>query len=453
MKHLVIIPDGVTSKRLSAVEMARRLRDAGYQITFIGKGGDYTQIDGFDYLRLDLELNHFSREFQRAANEPSMLKNGSDMGQINAEDPLVPVNPLQRILEKIRPDLILIDLEMHPYVLAAIASKFSVAIFSVFFNIRKYRSMPPLNYDIVPGVGVTGHPIMIEMVWLRYRLSRLFSNYRDKFRGAGKDRVSQFANLAQILGLRLSDHVDFYQWLIPFSYRRLPVLVLNPVEMEFPFRPHHTTSYVGPMTCGDRQNIPFLPGSREKSKGIDGLFDPKSWKRRERRLLYCSFGSFIKVDDRNLWQKLITAFGNTSWDVILALGNRLDPDHFNEVPENIRCFAFAPQMEILAVADCAIIHGGMHSVYECIQFEVPMIVYPFDKIDQMGTAARVVYHHIGFRGDRENDSPAEIRNRVERAMNDKELKENIRCMKKQIETYKETNVIADAVRRIIEAAS
>ena len=56
MKHLVIIPDGVTSKRLSAVEMARRLRNAGYRITLLGPGGDYEKIDGFDYIRVDLKL-------------------------------------------------------------------------------------------------------------------------------------------------------------------------------------------------------------------------------------------------------------------------------------------------------------------------------------------------------------------------------------------------------------
>ena len=70
MKHLVIIPDGVTSKRLSAIEMARRLRDAGYRITFIGRGGDYDQIDGFDYFRLDLKLDSKTTDSVSSTNKP-----------------------------------------------------------------------------------------------------------------------------------------------------------------------------------------------------------------------------------------------------------------------------------------------------------------------------------------------------------------------------------------------
>ena len=82
-----------------------------------------------------------------------------------------------------------------------------------------------------------------------------------------------------------------------------------------------------------------------------------------------------------------------------------------------------------------------------------MVVYPFKVNDQMGTAARVVYHHIGLRGNREKDGSAEIRNLVERAMNDRVLRENIGHMKKQIEKYSANNVVADAVERIIEASA
>jgi UDP:flavonoid glycosyltransferase YjiC (YdhE family) len=82
-----------------------------------------------------------------------------------------------------------------------------------------------------------------------------------------------------------------------------------------------------------------------------------------------------------------------------------------------------------------------------------MVVYPFEVNDQKGTAGRLVYHRIGVRGIREKDSPAEIRSHVERAMNDRVLRENIGLMKKQIETYRENNVVADAVRRVIESAA
>ena len=433
MKHLVIIPDSVTSKRLSAVEMARRLRDAGYRITFIGKGGDYDEIDGFSYFRLDLELD------LKITDSPSSMKE--------------PVHPLHVLLNEISPDLLVIDVEMHSYALAAIATKIPVVLFSVFFNMIKHRSMPPLHYDIVPGRGVAGSSIMIELAWMRFRLSKFISNKLQKIKRPGKDTLSRFENYAAMLGLRLMDHVDCYQWLIPFLYRRLPILVLNPIEIEFQFRPGQTISYVGPMINSDRAGLPFLSYPDETNHDLNNLLDLHRRDPNGRCLIYCSFGCFFGGNDRQFWHTLVEAFENTSWDVIFAFGNRLKSEALGNIPSNIHCLEFAPQMDILEVTDCAVIHAGMTTIYECILSETPMVVYPFKVNDQMGTAGRLIHHHIGVRGNREKDSPAEIRRHVERAMNDQMLKDNINRMKKQIESYRESNSVADAVKRVIKSAA
>lgn len=455
MKHVVIIPDGVASKRISAVEMARRLRSAGYRITFIGKGGDYTQIDDFDYLRLDLELHMLVPGSSSASAEP--YGSGKSSGNIpksmekQAGDPKVAhVNSFHSLLKKLSPDLLLIDIEAHVFVLAALAMNIPVALFSVFFNLRKYPSMPPLHTDIIPGRGLTGHSIIIELAWIRFRISKLVSNMRDKIKSGGKDRVSLFSNHARKLGLRLADHVEYYQWLIPFLYRELPVLVLNPKEMEFPFRPHHTTSYVGPMICTDRSCLPFLPGRGKQASDSKKLLDSYRKRQDKRRLIYCSFGSFFKGDDKTFWLKLVEAFKDTGWDVIFALGNRLNPDSLGEMPENIHCLKFAPQMDIMPVADCAIIHAGMTTVYECVRYEVPMVIYPFKVNDQMGTAARAVYHKIAISGSRGKDSPEDIRGHVEQAMSDQEMLRNISRMRQHITSYEENNAVAGAVDQIFE---
>ena len=320
MKHLVIIPDGVTSKRMSAVEMARRLREAGYRITFIGKGGNYSKLDEFDYFRLDLEHKLTAPDPQSTTNDP--------------------VHSLHLLLARISLDLLVIDIEMHEFVLAAIASNFPVALFSVFFNMRKHRSMPPLHYDIMPGRGVTGLSFMIELAWLRFRLSKFISNKRQKMSRRGKDKISKLENYAAKLGLDLVDHVDYYQWLIPFLYRSLPVLVLNPSEMEFPFRPDRAISYVGPMICLDRANLTFLPNPAETNHDVVNLLDLYRENRDGRRLVYCSFGCFFGGNDREFWLRLVKALGNTDWDVIFAFGNRLKPEVLGNIPSNIRCLEF-----------------------------------------------------------------------------------------------------------------
>lgn len=456
MKHVIIIPDRVTSKRLSAVEMARRLSSAGNRITFIGEGGDYKQIEDFDYIRLDLALSKLVSgippgfgESRGQGKDPANQIMRSEKQDAVLEE-AAHLNPLHSVLEKLSPDILLIDVEAHVYVLAALALNYPVALFNVFFNMRKYPAMPPLHTDIIPGRGLAGYPLMIELSWMRFRLSKFIHNKKDRIKHGDRARLSLFRRYAKLLGLRLSDHVECYQWLIPFAYRGLPTLVLNPKEMEFLFRPHPSTTYVGPMISSKRSNLPFLPEGGEKGSGIKHLLDSYRNDRKGRRLVYCSFGCFFEGSDTAFWKKLLIAFDKTGWDVILAFGNRLKTDSLGEVPNNIHCLEFAPQLDILSVADCAVIHGGMTTVYECILFEVPMLIYPFKVNDQLGTAARALYHQIGMVGNRDKDRPEDIREQVHQAMSDQVMREKIRQMKRIINAYDKNNTVAEAVERIIK---
>ncbi len=109
------------------------------------------------------------------------------------------------------------------------------------------------------------------------------------------------------------------------------------------------------------------------------------------------------------------------WDVVVGLGSRLDPSDLGPIPGNAHPLRWAPQLEILAQADCAIHHGGISTINECIAHGVPMVLYPFDFMDQPGNAARVSYHGIGDVGDRDQDSAATIRQRIERLLADPDV--------------------------------
>ena len=57
--------------------------------------------------------------------------------------------------------------------------------------------------------------------------------------------------------------------------------------------------------------------------------------------------------------------------------------------------------------------GGMNSIAECIEKEVPMLVCPLSlKSDQLGNSARVVYHGLGLRARIKLDSSRTIEKRI-----------------------------------------
>ncbi len=82
------------------------------------------------------------------------------------------------------------------------------------------------------------------------------------------------------------------------------------------------------------------------------------------------------------------------YHLILCVGSILIQNHWDEY-ENVTVCGWAPQRQILqAIAakgkknSCAIIHGGLATIKECIYYEVPFLVLPLGK-DQMDNALRL----------------------------------------------------------------
>ena len=454
VKHLVIIPDSVKSKRISAVGLALRLYKAGYRITFVGPGGGYSQIDIFDYRRVDLRFGQETgtppESYQKFGKTGLWFWQHQNRCTRQAEViEAVNTKTFQSSIEDLSPDLLLIDVEAHPYILSSISQNLPVALFSVFFNLWKRPGVPTLHSDIVPGKGLAGKPLLIEWQWLRFRLWKWIINKRNFLLSGGMDWLSLLRCYAESLGLKLEQHVDLYQWLIPCLYEHLPTLVLNPGEMEFPLRQPSGITYVGPMLCTNRSKLAFLPETENPLLKLEELLDGYRNGRPDKCLIYCSFGAYFSGDDIPFLKKLAMAFIGTDWDVIIALGNRVGLNKLGALPENVLCVGFAPQMEILSVSDCAVIHGGMTTVYECIHYGVPMVLYPFKVNDQLGTAARIQYHQLGLVGNRSKDSTSKIRERIAKAMGDRLIRNNSERLRQNISRYTDEKIAAKSVENII----
>jgi len=437
------------------VALAGQLRGAGYRITLAGPGGEYDNIDGFEYRRVELKLGKPSGDpsgiYTKFGKAGRLLWQHRNRRARRAEAlRLCDAEQLITLAADRDPDLFLIDVEEHRYILAALSLDIPVALFSVFFNLWKRPGIPPLHSAVIPGKNLSGKAILVDLLWLRFRFWKRFYRFRDFLFQGGLDQCTLFGCYAEHLGLRLKDHVDFNQWLIPFVYKQLPTLVLNAKEFDFPLAEPEETVYVGPLLCLDRSRLPFLPATGESSAKLDTLLNRYRQGQPDRCLVFCSFGSFFRGDDIKFLQKLAACFLGTDWDVIISLGDRLAPEQLGSLPGNVCCVRYANQMEILSVADCAVIHGGMTTAYECIAFGVPMVVYPFNVNDQSGTAARIEYHHLGLIGDRKSDNSLSLRKRIKQAMEDQQIRNNILLMQQHMKRYTDSRLAAQAVERILE---
>lgn len=216
---------------------------------------------------------------------------------------------------------------------------------------------------------------------------------------------------------------------------RLPELILCPEQFDFPAhgnrgRPCH---YVEASIDLERGEVPF------------------PWERVEadKPLVYCAFGSESRLygESRLLLQKVFDAFaGAPGWQLVASLGAHLSPEDFRRLPADAILVQTAPQLELLRRASLTINHGGLNSIKESLFFGVPMIVFPFIN-DQPANAARVEYHGLGVRGDRQKTSPEQIRAYAERIDGDPSFRARVGRMSR---TFKEMEQASRGVA-LIEA--
>lgn len=93
--------------------------------------------------------------------------------------------------------------------------------------------------------------------------------------------------------------------------------------------------------------------------------------------------------------------------------------------------------------------GGAGTVRECINFGVPMLVFPA-WTDQFGNAARIVAHNIGKRGNILDVTATELIEMVESVLADKTIRASANEMRMQCNSEQEIQGVVDFVRRHTE---
>jgi MGT family glycosyltransferase len=144
--------------------------------------------------------------------------------------------------------------------------------------------------------------------------------------------------------------------------------------------------FVGPSFRPDRDRASSA-GDHDLESRLAKLGGDRPW-------LYISRGT-IYTHQAEFYNACISAFGDTQWQVILALGNRLDPASLYRLPANFLTAPGFPQLEILPRTDVFLSHGGMNSVMESLYFGVPSVVVPHIHEQQL-TARRLSELGLGI---------------------------------------------------------
>ena len=441
MACIVLVPGRVRSKLITVCELGIRLKRAGFDVAVVTTGPEAEEVEGLQSLHAELTLHP-----DRGAG----VLGGSRRQRVERCRALVEaadVDGLARRLGELGPDLVLIDIEAHAETMAAVTAGFRVGLINVFFNLWKHPRVPPVHVPITPGVGLAGSRFGIEWAWLRYRIWRWCELRRSRM--DGNDFLTRLEAFAGRLGYPLDQEVDYYQGLLPWLYRNLPILNSNVLELDFPHTPQALSHYVGPMISENRNHLGF---ARDEQVVADAITDIVSTAvAAGNKVIYCAFGAYFFGDDSTFWGRITAAAAKRpDWCFLLGLGGRVEPGCLESVPANVHAFRWAPQLFALEKADAAIVHGGMTSIYECLFHGVPVLSYPFaDIFDQFGTAARVRYHGVGIVGHRYRDTPAKIVAQLEQLLNDRAILARVASFQALIRRYRSENRLEQAVSGMI----
>ena len=109
-------------------------------------------------------------------------------------------------------------------------------------------------------------------------------------------------------------------------------------------------------------------------------------------LIYATLGTTRNVQPSVL-RLIAEACHGLHAQLVISLGNRFDSESFADLPGQPVVVGYAPQLELLKVAQLVITHGGSNTVFETLMAGKPMIVIPL-AYDQPATAMRLKRLHI-----------------------------------------------------------
>ncbi|MGI9241420.1 MAG: nucleotide disphospho-sugar-binding domain-containing protein, partial [Verrucomicrobiales bacterium] len=444
MANIVYITNGLSSTLHSSLELSRRLRGVGHQVTYVSFAdlGEVIEGEGYPFHRLRAgEIFQKKKKDRRPPKRERRTIRGwfrwrAIRKQVRKES--IENREIEELIAALRPDLLLIDIEFHVAILAAIPLGIPILLPVVWYSLYHHPLAPPLNTSLIPNESAESRR-GIARAWRRVRREARLPEWRHRFSRFGDYRrheplaydtfwIDDLREFARSRGLRIGQVADRSQFLRPFLYRDLPILSFNIREMEFPGIGHPNFHYVGPMVLRGRSGAGDPAGERHRWERFRDAV-----KGSGRPLLYASLGTYWS-GGRAFLATILDAFRHhPEWSLVLGLGGTLDPAELEPIPPNALVLSWAPQVEILQVADAAIIHGGVTTLNECLSFGVPMLVYSTHHVDQDGCAARVEYHGVGLMAEKDEDDCHALSEKIGRLLSKQDYEQRLAEMKAAVE--------------------
>jgi zeaxanthin glucosyltransferase len=175
-------------------------------------------------------------------------------------------------------------------------------------------------------------------------------------------------------------------------------------------------------------------------------------------LIYASMGTVMngRVD---VFRTIVAGVAkHKGTQLVLSIGDQLDPKQIGPVPNNAIIVNQTPQLEVLKRALVCITHAGLNTVLESLAQGVPQVAMPIT-FEQPGVATRIAAKKTGVVTALDKLTADHLAFLLNEVLSDATYRENARKLQKAIADANGLSVAADlieeslGVRRKVSAAA
>ena len=434
MATILIDPVPAPGHYNGSLRLANILRKYGHKVVYVGVPAYQERIEneGYPFYSVGYLINKITKDFflrYWLDSFISLFSNTCLKGFLQIAD------QYDAIIEKVKPDLILLDvLQIHKSV---IYGKYNVRVigFDIMVASAYAPNVPPCYSTFIPQNNFISAKY-VDWLWFLYDSRKLYRKYLLKMLYFGNDLISIYHKIGQI------NQVPLEKWnavkricsmkIVPCGFYEL---ILTPQCVDFPRPLKKNIIHIEPFGL-TRDESDF---SERYVYVRDAILALKQ-THPDMKFIYVSIGTISgsapKREARFIRVLIDYCRKYNDCRFVFSIGNNFDISTLKSVPESLYIFNHVPQLDVLNHCDFMITHGGMNSLTECIINEVPVIVYPLmtkPNWDQNGNATRVVYHRIGLRGKISTMAPASLRKKInEMCLNYAFYKRNMKAMHEKL---------------------
>jgi len=165
-------------------------------------------------------------------------------------------------------------------------------------------------------------------------------------------------------------------------------------------------------------------------------------------LIYASMGTILNGQPE-VFRAIAAGVGkHKDVQLVLSIGDQLEPEQIGPVPRNAIIVKRAPQLELLKLAEVCITHAGLNTALESLAQGVPQLAIPVT-FDQPGIAARIAAKKTGVVTSLDKLTPSRVSALLGEVLNDSTYRENARKIQRAIVRTNGLSLAADLVEQAL----